>query len=108
MTESLLPYLYMHILSTARRAHLLFSVLSGYLMCTPKYKLILYRFFKKTKKNLDIIIIISLKFPIFLNYDKRIASLPIYRQRRVEQNLSSALERLSAIKNYYSEIGRPR
>jgi len=38
----------------------------------------------------------------------RIASLPIYRQRRVEQNLSSALERLSAIKNYYSEIGRPR
>merc|ERR1712203_852601 len=35
-------------------------------------------------------------------------SLDMLRNRRVDQNLSSALERLSAIKNYYSEMGRSR
>merc|ERR1711862_642243 len=47
-----------------------------------------------------------------LNYlaelDKYYSNAARPRQRRVQQNLSSALERLSAIKNYYSEMGRSR
>merc|ERR1712008_420089 len=35
-------------------------------------------------------------------------SIDMLRVRRVNQNLSSALEKLSAIKNYYSEMGRSR
>merc|ERR1711997_756728 len=35
-------------------------------------------------------------------------SIDMLRVRRVSQNLNSALERLSAIKNYYSEMGRSR
>lgn len=30
------------------------------------------------------------------------------RQRRVGRNMASALEKLSQIKNYYDEAGRPR
>ena len=32
----------------------------------------------------------------------------ILRERRVGQGLSSALQKLAAIKNYYNEAGRPR
>jgi hypothetical protein len=33
---------------------------------------------------------------------------PTTRERRVGQNVASALEKLSQIKNYYNEAGRPR
>ena len=34
--------------------------------------------------------------------------LSYVRERRVGQNMASALEKLSQIKNYYNEAGRPR
>ncbi|TRY76981.1 hypothetical protein TCAL_15914 [Tigriopus californicus] len=39
--------------------------------------------------------------------DKHYAKLARPRQRRVGQNMASALEKLSQIKNYYNEAGRP-
>ena len=39
---------------------------------------------------------------------KLVTLYSVYRTRRVDSNLASALDKLSAIKNYYSEAGRPR
>ena len=42
------------------------------------------------------------------NYQRWRRTEPESRQRRVGQNMASAFEKLSQIKNYYNEAGRPR
>ena len=43
-----------------------------------------------------------------VNYQRWRRTEPESRQRRVGQNMASAFEKLSQIKNYYNEAGRPR